>query len=32
MKGTEQYCPTVGLFIMLYKGVVTFESLDEILT
>ena len=30
MKDTEQYFPVV-LFIMLYKGVLTFESLDEIL-
>ena len=30
MKATEQYFPVV-LFIMLYKGVLTFESLDEIL-
>ena len=30
MKGTEQYCPVV-LFIMLYKMVLTFESVDEIL-
>ena len=30
MKATEQYFPVV-LFIMLYKVVPTFESLDEIL-
>ena len=30
MKATEQYFPVV-LFIMLYKVVLTFESLDEIL-
>ena len=30
MKGTEQYFPVV-LFIMLYKVVLTFESVDEIL-
>ena len=30
MKATEQYFPVV-LFIMLYKLVLTFESLDEIL-
>ena len=30
MKATEQYFPVV-LFIMLYKGVLTFASLDEIL-
>ena len=30
MKATEQYCP-VGLFIMLYKVVLTFESVDDIL-
>ena len=30
MKATEQYFPVV-LFIMLYKGVLTFESMDEIL-
>ena len=30
MKATEQYFPVV-LFIMLYKVVVTFESVDEIL-
>ena len=30
MKATEQYCPVV-LFIMLYKVVLTFESVDEIL-
>ena len=30
MKATEQYFPVV-LFIMLYKVVVTFKSVDEIL-
>ena len=30
MKSTEQYFPLV-LFIMLYKGGLTFESVDEIL-
>ena len=30
MKATEQHFP-VALFIMLYKVVVTFESVDEIL-
>ena len=30
MKGTEQYFP-VMLFIMLYKVVLPFESVDEIL-
>ena len=30
MKATEQYCPVV-LFIMLYKVVLAFESVDEIL-
>ena len=30
MKVTEQYFPVV-LLIMLYKGVLTFESVDEIL-
>ena len=30
MKATEQFFPVV-LFIMLYKMVVTFESVDEIL-
>ena len=30
MKATEQYFPVV-LFIMLYKMVQTFESVDEIL-
>ena len=30
IKATEQYCPVV-LFIMLYKVVLTFESVDEIL-
>ena len=30
MKGTEQHFPVV-LFIMLYKVVLTFESVDEIL-
>ena len=29
MKATEQYFP-VALFIMLYKLVLTFESVDEI--
>ena len=29
MKATEQYFPAV-LFIMLYKVVLTFESVDEI--
>ena len=29
MKATEQYFP-VALFIMLYKAVLTFESVDEI--
>ena len=29
MKATEQYFPVV-LFIMLYKLVLTFESVDEI--
>ena len=29
MKATEQYFPVV-LFIMLYKVVLTFESMDEI--
>ena len=29
MKATEQYFP-VGLFIMLYKVVLSFESVDEI--
>jgi len=31
MKATEQYFPVV-LFIVLYKIVLTFESVDEILT
>ena len=31
MKATEQYFPVV-LFIMLYKMILTFESVDEILT
>ena len=31
MKATEQYFPVV-LFIMLHKVVLTFESVDEILT
>ena len=31
MKATEQYFTAV-LFILLYKVVLTFESLDEILT
>ena len=30
MKTTEQYFPVV-LFVMLYKVILTFESLDEIL-
>ena len=30
VKATEQYFPVV-LFIMLYKVVLTFESVDEIL-
>ena len=30
MKATEKYFPVV-LFIMLYKVVLTFESVDEIL-
>ena len=30
MKAIEQYFP-MGLFIMLYKVVLTFESVDEIL-
>jgi len=30
MKATEQYFPVV-LFIMLYKVVLTFESVDDIL-
>ena len=30
MKATEQYFPVV-LLVMLYKVVVTFESVDEIL-
>ena len=30
MKATEQYCSVV-LFIILYKVVVTFESVEEIL-
>ena len=30
MKATEQYFPVV-LFIMLYKVVLTFESVDELL-
>ena len=30
MKATEQYFPAV-LFIMLYKVILTFESVDEIL-
>ena len=30
MKATEQYSPVV-LFIMLYKVILTFESVDEIL-
>ena len=31
MKASEQYFPVV-LFIMLYKVVLTFESVDEILS
>ena len=31
MKAAEQYFP-VALFAMLYKVVLTFESVDEILT
>ena len=31
MKATKQYFPVV-LFIMLYKVVLTFESVDEILS
>ena len=31
MKTTEQYFPVV-LFIMLYKVIITFESVDEIQT
>ena len=31
MKATEQYFPVV-LFVMLYKVVLFFESVDEILT
>ena len=31
MKATEQYFPVV-LFIMLYKVVLTFETVDEILS
>ena len=31
MKSTEQYFPAVELFIMLYKVILTFESVDEIL-
>ena len=30
MKATEQYFPVV-LFVMLYKVVLTFESVDEVL-
>ena len=30
MKATEQYFPVV-LFVMLYKAILTFESVDEIL-
>ena len=30
MKATEQYSPVV-LFVMLYKVVLTFESVDKIL-
>ena len=31
MKATEQYFPVV-LFIMLYKVILTFDSVNEILT
>ena len=31
MKVIEQYFPVVLMFIMLYKVVLTFESVDEIL-
>lgn len=31
MKATEQYLPVV-LFVMVYKVVVTFDSVDEILS
>ena len=31
MKATEQYSVLVVLFIMLYKVVLTFDSVDEIL-
>ena len=31
MKATEQYLPVVLSFIVLYKVVLTFESVDEIL-
>ena len=31
MKATEQYFPVVLFYIMLYKVVLTFESVDEIL-
>jgi len=31
VKATEQYFPVV-LFIMLYKVILTFESVDEMLT
>ena len=31
MKATEQYFPVV-LFIMLYKVVLTFESVDELIS
>ena len=31
MKATEQYFPVVLPFIMLYKVVLNFESVDEIL-
>ena len=30
MKATEQYCPVV-LFVAMYKAVLSFESMDEIL-
>ena len=31
MKAIKQYFPVVLMFIMLYKVVLTFESVDEIL-
>ena len=31
MKATEQFLPVVLIIIMLYKVVLTFESVDEIL-